>query len=367
VTRTGWFWALLALAVFLSPAAATGLRHRNELAAYNRVLHGQVLDFTKNHGADRALWSPALHQKRDLYVYLPPGFDPAQQYPVIIYMHGFMQDETSFLHYVVQDLDEAIASGRLPPVIAAAPDGSLSGASNIFSAGSFFVNSKAGRYEDYLIQDVWGFLVSHFPIRPEREAHVLAGASMGGFAAYNLAMKYPDMFKVVIGMFPPLNLRWVDCHGRYLADFDPCCWGWRTHIRSHEPVGRFYGGLVTVRMRSVVNPLYGRGQQSLADISRENPIEMMDRLDLQDGVLDMYVAYGGKDEFNLDAQVESFLYRAKERGLGITVAHDPNGRHDAATAKKFFPGMVEWLRPRLAPYSPPVGMARAIAPEIPGR
>jgi S-formylglutathione hydrolase FrmB len=344
--------ALLALGLSLSPNLAVGWRHRNELEAYNRHLHGQVLDFTKNHGTDRSLWSEALQQKRDLYVYLPPGFDPGEQYPLIIFMHGFMQDEKSFLYYVVQDLDEAIVAGRLPPLIVAAPDGSLTGASNIFSAGSFFVNSKAGRYEDYLVQDVWGFLVSHFPIRPEREAHVLAGASMGGFSAYNLAMKYPERFKVAIGMFPPLNLRWVDCHGRYLADFDPACWGWRTRLRSCEPVGRFYGGLVTIHLRSVVNPLFGHGPEALAAVSWENPIEMIDRLDLQDGVLDMYVAYGGKDEFNLDAQVESFLYRAKQRGLGITVAYDPKGHHDPATAKKFFPGMVEWLGPRLAPYSP---------------
>jgi S-formylglutathione hydrolase FrmB len=345
-------WALLALVLCLSPARGHGLRRRVDLDAYNRCLYGQVLDFTQNSGADRSLWSEALQQKRDLYVYLPPGFDPGQQYPLIIFMHGFMQDEESFLHFVVQDIDAAIVSGQLPPVIVAAPDGSLSGVSNLFSAGSFFVNSRAGRYEDYLIQDVWGFLVSHFPIRPEREAHVLAGASMGGFAAYNLAMKYPERFKEAIGMFPPLNLRWVDCHGRYLADFDPCCWGWRTRIRNCEPVGRFFCGLVTIRMRSVIHPLFGSGPEAVEAISRENPIEMIDRLDLQDGVLDMYVAYGGKDEFNLDAQVESFLFHAKERGLGITVAYDPQGRHNVATAKKFFPGMVEWLAPRLAPYSP---------------
>jgi S-formylglutathione hydrolase FrmB len=352
VTRTGWLWALLAFGLFVPPSGAVGFHRRNDLDAINRRLHGQVLDFTKNHGADRSLWSEALQQKRDLYVYVPPGFDPAQQYPIIIFMHGFMQDEESFLRYVVHNLDAAIASGQLPPAIVAAPDGSLSGVSNMFSAGSFFINSKAGRYEDYLIQDVWGFLVSHFPIRPEREAHVLAGASMGGFAAYNLGMKYPDHFKVVIGMFPPLNLRWVDCHGRYLANFDPHCWGWRTHIRSHEPVGRFYCGLVTIRMRSVVKPLFGTGPEAVEAVTRENPLEMMERMDLQNGVLDMYVAYGGKDEFNLDAQVESFLYRAKERGLGMTVDYDPKGHHDAATARKFFPSMVEWLAPRLAPYAP---------------
>ena len=47
----------------------------------NRQLHGRVLDYTANHGQDRRIYSPALCQKRDLYVYLPPCYDPCKQYP----------------------------------------------------------------------------------------------------------------------------------------------------------------------------------------------------------------------------------------------------------------------------------------------
>jgi S-formylglutathione hydrolase FrmB len=264
-----------------------------------------------------------------------------------------MMDEKSFLRHLVEELDATIVAGRLPPLILAAPDGSLNGEGRLFSAGSFFINSDAGNYEDYVIQDVWGFVTSHFPIRPEREAHALVGASMGGFSAYNLGMKYQDKFKVVAGLFPPLNLRWVDCHGRYMANFDPCCWGWRTTLdRGREVVARFYGGLVTIRLKKVIDPLFGRGPEALERVIWENPIEMIDRFGLQEGVLDMFVAYGCRDEFNIDAQVESFVYRAKERGLTIEVVSDPKGRHNVATAKKFFPILADWLNPRLAPYSP---------------
>jgi hypothetical protein len=67
----------------------------------------------------------------------------------------------------------------------------------------------------------------------------------------------------------------------------------------------------------------------------------------------MYVAYGGRDQFNITAQVDSFLYRAKQRGLSMTVAYDPMGKHDFATAQKFLPSVAEWLTSLLAPYSPP--------------
>src|SRR5205807_6856106 len=135
----------------------------------------------------------------------------------------------SFLEAVVQPFDDAIAAGKLPPLIIAAPDGSLRGTGCLLSAGSFFLNTRAGAFEDYLLHDVWGFLTSQYPIRPEREAHVLAGVSMGGGAAYNLAIKYRACFRVVLGIFPPVNTRWLDCHRRYMGNFSPDCWGWRTH------------------------------------------------------------------------------------------------------------------------------------------
>jgi S-formylglutathione hydrolase FrmB len=203
------------------------------------------------------------------------------------------------------------------------------------------------------MQDVWNFMLLHYPIRPEREAHVLAGVSMGGGGAYTLAMKYRDRVKVVVGVLPPLNNRWLDCHDRYMRNFDPDCWGWRTDFhRGHEVVGRFYG-VVTIRLHQVMDPLYDRrSPETLELVSQDNPIELIDRLNLQPGELDMYVAYGGKDQFNLDAQVESFLYVARERGLCLRVDYDPKGKHDRKTALEFVPGVVEWLAPLLAPYSP---------------
>jgi pimeloyl-ACP methyl ester carboxylesterase len=345
---------LLVVLLGLPPAPAASLHRSVNLNRLNRHLHGHVVDFTHNHGCDRRIWSEALHQRRDMYVYLPPGFDPLQSYPLIIWLHGFGQDEQAFVEQVVGPLDCAMASGRLPPAIIAAPDGSLKGDPCYLTAGSFFLNSKAGCFEDFVMQDVWNFLHLHYAIRPEAEAHVLAGVSMGGGAAFNLGIKYRDRVKVVVGVFPPLNTRWVDCHCNYMSKFDPCCWGWKTDFsRGLEVVGRFYG-VITIRLRRVIDPLYGRGPQTVELVSKENPIELIDRLSLKPGELCMYVAYGGKDQFNIDAQVESFLYRANQRGLCIAVGYDPKGKHDLPTAMRLLPGILDWLGPLLAPYSPPL-------------
>jgi S-formylglutathione hydrolase FrmB len=354
VKRPGCIAVLLVGLFPWSPAPAHVLRNRGALDAVNRQLQGQVVDHTNNHGTDRRIWSPSLGQKRDLYVYLPPGFDPHLRYPFLLWLHGFAQDESSFLNDIAEPLDRAIAAGKLPPMIVAAPDGSLTGRDCLFSPGSFFLNTKAGAFEDFLMVDVWNFLMSHYPIRPEPEAHVIAGTSMGGGAAFNKAFKYPDRFRSVLGVFPPVNTRWEDCHGRYRAPFDPCCWGWRTDFsRKHEVMGRFYG-IITIRQRAFTNPLFGRRLPpgTVDEISRNNPIEMLDLYDVQPGVPEMFIAYAGKDQFFIDAQVESFLYVTRERGLKVEVAYDPRGKHDRATALKFLPRIVDWLAARLGPYGP---------------
>lgn len=349
-------WLGLLMMATLVPAGVWGngwRKNSNDLEVINRRLSGKVVDYTANHGHDNRIWSRSLYQRRDLYVYLPPNYDPNHRYPIMLWLHGFAQDEQSFLHQVAPRIDEAIRAGKLPPFIIAAPDGSLMGEPCFTCPGSFFLNTKAGDFEDFILQDVWDFMCKHYPLRPERGAHVLAGVSMGGFAAYNYGIKHKGAFGVVVGIFPPLNLRWVSKNGRYFADFDPNNWGWRTDLRhGHEAIARFYGGLITLRLTQVIDPIFGRTEESLLEVMRENPIEMVDRFGLRDGDLEMYVAYGGRDEFNIDAQVESFLYLMKCRGITMGVGYDPKGRHDAATALRLIPGIFEWLGPRLAPYAP---------------
>ena len=142
-----------------------------------------------------------------MYVYLPPGYSPDKKYPVGFFLHGSNQDEQFFLEQPVELFDRAMACGELPPVIVVAPDGSIMGRPSFFNSASWWANSRAGNFEDYLMQDVWNFVMENFSIRPEREAHALLGVSMGGSAAYAHSMKYKDRVKICAGFMPALNLR----------------------------------------------------------------------------------------------------------------------------------------------------------------
>jgi S-formylglutathione hydrolase FrmB len=368
VRSTLWIGASLALALLtlpvrgqqalpepFKPPGPLRLCPKKELVRLNLKLNGQVLDFTHNHDADRRIYSPALDEKRDLYVYLPPAYDPCQRYPLLIWLHGILQDERAFLD-IVRYFDVAMASGALPPFVIAAPDGSITGRPSFRNAGSFYVNSNAGRFEDFIACDVWNFVIENFSIRPEREAHVMAGASMGGFGAYNLGIKYRDRFAIVIGVSPALNLRYVDCHGTYFAPFDPNCTGYNDRYHPHRVVGNFWHGMLRIREHRFVDPLYGRSPAVIDELARESPIEMLDSYDVKRGELAMFVGYGTCDEFNLMAHGQSFAYHAAQRGLAVTVYEVPGGGHSSETGIRMYPTLVEWLAPQLRPYAPPVAV-----------
>ena len=107
--------------------APPALLGKHQFVRINRNLSGQLIDLTNNHGADRRIWSPALNQKRSMYVYLPPNFDPNKRYPMAFFLHGAAQDEQFFLQAQVESFDKAMASGTMPPSIIVAPDGSVHG------------------------------------------------------------------------------------------------------------------------------------------------------------------------------------------------------------------------------------------------
>ncbi len=325
------------------------------LEQINASLFGTLVDHTNNHGCDRRIWSASLRQKRDLYIYLPPGFDPSQRYPVLVFLHGATGDEKTCVTLALEQIDNAMECRNFTRFIILIPDGSQHGRDGFFQAHSAFLNSKMGRFADYLHHDVWNFATEHYPILPEREAHVIGGISLGGGPAYYHAIKYSERYGVVFGIFPNVNNRWVDCRGRYFGNFDPCCWKLRTKIRRwrREPIGIYYKGLLRIPLSRFTVPLYGRGSDVICHMSQANPIELLVRHNIQPGQLKMFIAYVGQDEFNIDAQVESFLYVAERQGLHIDVAYEPDGHHTVPQGLEFLPHAMRWLTEKTTVYSPP--------------
>jgi hypothetical protein len=323
------------------------------LERLNRKLCGRVIDYTWNHGQDRRLDSPILGRKRDLYVYLPPGYDPSVAYPLIVFLHGADIDEHAFLDPKdLKELDGMMARGEIQPAVIASPDGTYEGTNRILSTHSLWVNGLGGRFEDHVVQEVVPFLMTTYSIRPERQAHALLGISAGGFGAMGIALKHRDVFGVVATLGGPLNMLYHNCQGRYSDDFDPATYRERADYDPDEVIARYYLGLLRRKVKTFLRPVYGSGPDVIARIKRDNPADLLSSTDLRPGELAIYVNYPGRDNYNFDAQNQSFAWLAGLRGVDVTVGVVPRARHNLPYFEDAELPAYEWLGRQLLPPTP---------------
>jgi S-formylglutathione hydrolase FrmB len=161
---------------------------------------------------------PGDPTRRDLHLYLPPGYDlGAERYPVAWVLSGFtgrgrMQlNDGPWAPGIHERMDTLIASGRCRPMILALPD--------CFThlGGSQYVNSAGlGRYEDYLIQELVPLVDATVRTLPGARHRGVLGKSSGGYGAITLGMKHPETFGAVVCHSGDMFFDF--CYGR---DFGP--------------------------------------------------------------------------------------------------------------------------------------------------
>jgi S-formylglutathione hydrolase FrmB len=335
--------AILAFLALTTSGEAQFLDRMN-LERLNRHLAGQVIDFTKNHRSDCRIESRILGMPRDLYVYLPPGYNPGCSYPLVLFFHTATVDEHYFVRSnLLSAVEELILHGEFPPAVIACPDGTYGGWNRYNAKHSLYVNGCGGRFEDHILQEVVPFLQANYSIRPEREAHAIVGASAGAYGAMSLAIDHRDFFGAVATLAGAINLRYSNCQGDYFQNFNPVTYHWKTHYDPSEVIGISYFGLVRLRARRFMSPVFGEGDAAVERIIRTNPADKLFSSDLQPGQLAIYVNYPGRDNFNFDAQDESFQWLAASKGIDITLVCDPRATHSLRYLRTNFPSAFIWL------------------------
>jgi S-formylglutathione hydrolase FrmB len=319
----------------------------------NRHLAGQVVNYVKKHGNDRRIFSPILGMPRDLSVYLPPAYNPDHSYSLILFFHMADVDERYFIgSRLLRELDDLIVRGEFPPAIVACPDGSYGGWNPLNAKHSLYINGIGGRFKDHILQEVIPFLTANYAIRPERQGHALVGFSAGGYGAMGLAIEHRDYFGAVVTLAGPLNLRYSNCNEVYCEDFDPATYRWKTRYNPEEIIGVFYAGLRKVRARKSIEPVFGEGEAVPSRITRTNPADLIFSTDLQPGQLSIYVNYPGRDNFNFDAQAESFQWLAAQKGVEVTLVRDPKATHGLSYFRNNMRPAFIWLGQHLLAPAP---------------
>jgi|GEM_PF-663417 len=134
---------------------------------------------------------------RDVMVYLPKAyFTSNAPLPVVYYLPGY-GDTTMLDVSIPNDLNTAF--NTLHPTILVI----VSGVNRFY--GSFFVDSSVtGKWSDFLLKDVVEYIDANYRTIANSNSRGIAGHSMGGFGALDLAMRHPDVFGSVFAISPGL-------------------------------------------------------------------------------------------------------------------------------------------------------------------
>jgi putative tributyrin esterase len=170
--------------------------------------------------------SAALNRETQYRVILPASITANEKFPVVYLLHsggGGFRDWSNY-----SDVAQFAERG----LILVMPEGN----------SSYFVNAASrpnDRYEDYIVKDLIADVESRLPALTGRDHHAIAGASMGGFGAVNLALRHPDLFAFAAGLSPaldvpsrPYSIKRIEQWQRFRAIFGP----WNGQVqRENDP------------------------------------------------------------------------------------------------------------------------------------
>ena len=171
---------LVGLSAAPAPAAAVSAPAPAPLPTLAQVSHdsaGSSIDSATYHSA-------ALGHAGSFFVYLPRGYaSTTRHYPVLYLLHGNSQPASAFLEIGLQEeLDSLIATHRVAPMIAVMIQGGP-GSNNWRNVGR-------EHYESYVLE-VQELIDRMLPTIAARRDRAIAGDSMGGYGAMNIALGNP--------------------------------------------------------------------------------------------------------------------------------------------------------------------------------
>jgi enterochelin esterase-like enzyme len=128
------------------------------------------------------LESTAWGRSLKVNVYLPPGFVIGQRYPVLWLLHGSHMDADQWLRtgQVDRYMDNLISRNAIHPFVIVMP-----------SSESV---PYTGKSEQFVTHELRAWLERTYGLAPSRAASAVAGMSMGGFGAFDLPLRHPELY-----------------------------------------------------------------------------------------------------------------------------------------------------------------------------
>jgi enterochelin esterase-like enzyme len=160
------------------------------------VLPGEARGQVRVHQVE----SKALGQSMTVNVYLPPGYRPGQELPVLWLLHGGDMDADQWFKtaHIERYLDRLIATRAVHPFVVVMP-----------SAGK---QPYDGASDRFISAELPEWLATTYGLHPGKSRSALAGMSSGGYGTVALAIRHPRQYGfgyALSGWYPPALLKEV--------------------------------------------------------------------------------------------------------------------------------------------------------------
>lgn len=142
---------------------------------------------------------------RRVLVYLPPSYgrEPHRRYPVLYLLHGVTSLPDEWFQGIYQgldlraSLDSLMLARAIPEFLVVLPD-----ANDTLQADWYEDSPALGRWERFIARDLVRAVDGRYRTEARAERRAIAGHSMGGFGALNIAFDHPDRFGHVYASSP---------------------------------------------------------------------------------------------------------------------------------------------------------------------
>lgn len=132
-------------------------------------------------------------------VYMPPcALETGKRYPFVLLLHGVNDDQTQWIDKLRVDkaLENGLRLGALPPMALVMPSGGAVANNGVFRQGR--------TYEDLILTELLPEVERNFCTWNEREGRAIGGISRGGFWAFSIGMRHPELFGAIGGHSPAI-------------------------------------------------------------------------------------------------------------------------------------------------------------------
>jgi predicted alpha/beta superfamily hydrolase len=151
---------------------------------------------------------PGLNRKRQIRIYLPPGYASSDKRYPVLYMHdgqNLFDDATSYAGEwkVDETLDALAKDGKLELIVVGIDNGQEKRMSELNAWDSPRFGRGEGReYMDFIVKVLKPLVDHSYRTLPDRANTAVMGSSMGGLISHYAIAQYPEVFSKA-GVFSP--------------------------------------------------------------------------------------------------------------------------------------------------------------------